>query len=456
MLDGILNFLKVAPDTELITDEKVMRKKYAYWRTRVLYAMIIGYAFFYFVRKSLAVAMPVIEKEYNIPKSQLGLILTLFGLTYGVSKCVNGFVGDRTNPRYFMAFGLILSATANVLFGLSSGIIAFGIFWVINGWVQGTGWAPCSKTLVNWFSAKERGFKFAITNTAVSAGAAGIMFLNGYLVVRYGWRSCFFVPAAMAFLASLFILDRLRDRPQSLGLPPVEQYTGEEADISDTEQGKGTSYKQTVQQYIFNNPMMWIVCIANLFVYVIRYTVLDWGVTFLKEARGIDITYAAWIVGGYEIAGIVGMLVGGFAMDKIFKGYGGRTCAIYMGLCTLFILVFWKLPMQSVVGNGLLLWGIGFLIYGPQCLVAVVAANMVPKNAGAAAVGLTGFFGYLSTVLSGWGLGGIVEKYGWNSGFLLLVLSGIIGMLLFVALWNSNPHLPGTKAYSNHQKNIEQ
>jgi len=304
--------------------------------------------------------------------------------------------------------------------------------------------------LVNWYSAKERGVRFSITNSAVSIGASGVVFLNGFLIVRYGWRSCFFVPAGIAILAALFVLNRHRDRPQSLGLPPVEEYMGEESDITDTDAGKSIPYKDIVMKYIFKNPGMWIVCLANLFLYVIRYSVLDWGTTFLTESKGADITQAAWIVGGYELAGLAGMLIGGWAMDKVFKGYGGRTCSIYMALCGIFIYLFWRLPIQSVYINGLLIWGAGFMTYGPQCLVAVIAANMVPKSAGAADIGLTGLFGYMSTVISGWGLGAIVDKYGWDIGFLMLVIAAVIAMICFILLWNSNPHSPGTKAYLAH------
>jgi len=91
--------------------------------------------------------------------------------------------------------------------------------------------------------------------------------------------------------------------------------------------------------------------------------------------------------------------------------------------------------------NGMLLWGAGFMIYGPQCLVAVLAVNMVPKQAGAAAVGLTGLFGYMSYVISGWAMGKVVDNYGWGTGLFSLVIFALIGMLLFLVLWNNNPHL---------------
>ena len=451
MLRKVFGFLNAAPEVPIITDEEKMRSDYRYWRLRVMYSIIVGYIGFYFVRKSISTAIPVIIEEFDIPRAQMGMVLTMFGLTYGISKFINGFAGDRTNPRYFMAMGLVCAAVINIFFGLSNGIIAFGIFWILNGLFQGMGWAPCSKTLVHWFSAKERGFKWSIANSAISIGAAGVMFLNGYLIKYYGWRYCFFVPAGIAFCVVLFILNRLRDRPQSLGLPPVEQYTGEEPDPGDTKKGKDAAYKQMVKQYIFKNPMMWVVCLAQFFVYVIRYSVLDWGTTFLTEDRGVDIMQASWIVAGYELSGLAGMLVAGFAMDKLFKSYGGRTCAIYMALCTLFILIFWKAPIHSVQANALLLCAIGFMIYGPQCLVAVIAVNMAPKNVGAAAVGLTGLFGYASTTVSGVGLGALADNYGWNAVFLMLVIASIMAMIFFIVLWNSNPHLPGSQAHADHE-----
>lgn len=437
----LLHFLRVTPDAPPLTDPQVIGEQFRYWRRRVVYASIVGYIGYYFVRKNLAVAMPALEAEFQIPKYQLGLILTVFGITYGMSKFINGFVGDRTNPRYFMAAGLFASLLINVLFGLSGGIIAFGVLWILNGIFQGMGWAPCVRTLVQWFSPRERGVKFAIISTSATLGASLVMFLNGWLIVRYGWRSCFFVPAGIALAATLFILCRLRDRPQSLGLPSIEKHHGEVEDQAVIDAGAGRSaYRHMVWRHIFRNPAIWIICLVNFFVYIIRYALVDWGPMFLTEAKGLDITRASVIVGGYELAGVAGMLVGGWAMDRVFHGRGSRAIVLFMGGCSLCLLAFWKLPVHGMLGNGLLLWGAGFLIYGPQCLVAVVAANFVPKDVGAAAVGFTGLFGYLSTIVSGWGLGLLVQRHGWDAGFLMLVIAAVLGMILCLTLWYSNTY----------------
>ena len=58
------------------------------------------------MRKNLSVAMPVMERSSASRRAQLGLFLTLHGLLYGVSKFVNGIIGDRVNARWFMPTGL--------------------------------------------------------------------------------------------------------------------------------------------------------------------------------------------------------------------------------------------------------------------------------------------------------------------------------------------------------------
>lgn len=111
-----------------------------------------------------------------------------------------------------------------------------------------------------------------------------------------------------------------------------------------------------------------------------------------------------------------------------------------MILCTVTLLLFWLLPDQSPMTSGSLLCLAGFFIYGPQSLIGAAAANLATKRAAAAAVGLTGFFGYLSTAVSGVGIGALVEHNGWDAGFLVFLASGIVGTLLFACCWNAKAH----------------
>ncbi len=424
-----------------ITDPDEIASEYRRWQRRVLVSSIIGYATFYFVRKNLSIAMPVMEKSLGIQKTQLGLFLTMHGLLYGISKFANGFLGDRANARVLMVSGLAMSAILNVIFGFSSTVIALGIIWTLNGWFQGMGFPPCARLMANWFSPKELATKFSLWNMSHPIGGGLIVILCGYLV-GFNWRLAFFVPAALALICAGFLWLTLPDTPPSVGLPEVAGTQmgapDEPGEIDEAAKKKASrEFRAFVYERVFRNKYIWIVSFANFFVYIIRYAVLDWGPTLLTESKHIKIAHAGWMVGGFEFCGLFGAIIGGWLTDKYFGGRAVRVCLIYMILAGVAVFLFWRIPGQSELGTAALLGAAGFFIYGPQCLLAVTAANLATKKAAATAIGLTSIFGYLSTVLSGWGLGALVQHYGWNVAFEGLIIAAAIGSLLFALAWGA-------------------
>jgi OPA family glycerol-3-phosphate transporter-like MFS transporter/OPA family sugar phosphate sensor protein UhpC-like MFS transporter len=409
----------------------VLGTQYAYWQRRILISTIVGYALYYFVRKNLSVAMPVMEQELGVSKVQLGAFLTAHGLLYGVSKFANGIVGDRVNARWFMPLGLAVCGVINLLFGLSTSVLAFGMLWMLNGWFQGIGFPPCARLMTHWFPPHRLASNMAVWNISHSIGAGVIVVLCGYLA-PIDWRLCFFVPGAIVLFGAAWLAIVLRDTPESLGLPPVEGT--EDADH------QRQPLALTLRRYVFSNPYIWLLSLANFFVYSVRYGILDWGPTFLKQARSIDLSSATWMVAAYELSGLLGMLCAGWITDRVFAGRAARACLVYMTLCTGALVLFWLVPDQSWATSGALLCLAGFFIYGPQSLIGTAAANLATKRAAAAAVGLTGLFGYLSTIVSGVGIGALVERSGWDAGFLTFLICGLAGIVLFAICWPAKAH----------------
>ena len=431
----LLKLFRSAPPAKVqLTDPQVIARQYHYWRKRVLLSSIIGYATFYFVRANLPIAMPLMERNLGIHKQQLGLFLTLHGLLYGVSKFANGFLGDRANARAFMAFGLGASALMNVLFGFNSAVVTLGLIWMANGWFQGMGFPPCARLLTNWFSPKQLASRMSIWNISHQIGGGLIAVLCGYLVV-ISWRLAFFVPAAIAFVIAIFIWFTLPDTPPSVGLPEV---AGTESHSQQHE--SSAEFRRFVIDQVFRNKYIWIVSLANFFVYTIRYAVFNWGPTILLETKHVKITHAGWMLAAFEVSGALGAISGGWITDRYLGGRAVRVCVVYMALAGVALFAFWKLPLQSELTTTGLLGAAGFFVYGPQCLLAVAAANLATKRAAATAIGLTSIFGYASTVLSGWGLGALVDRYDWNVGFAGIIIASVIGTLLFIAAWPAKAH----------------
>jgi len=422
-------FLRPPPAALPITDADEIRSAYAYFRPRILFWSTVGYGTFYFVRKNYSMAMPVMERQLGLSKQSLGLILTLHGLIYGVSKFIGGVAADRANARIFMSLALLCSALVNVFFGLSSAMVLFGLLWMLNGFFQGMGYPPCARLLTHWFSPKELATKMSLWNISHSLGGGLIVVLCGFLVDHYdNWRICFFVPSVIALIMSLLLWTFLRDTPESVGLPEI---SGSHVPGGDTASESPAEFKHFLYRQVFSNKYIWLVSAANFFVYTIRFAVFDWGPTVLHQAKGIQLHNAGLMVAGFEVAGMCGMLVTGYLTDRIFAGRGAPLSLVSMLLCGLSVYLFWRVPGRMPwVSTGLLMSS-GFFVYSPQALVGVMAANLATKRAAATAVGLTSIFGYSSTVLSGWGMGWIVEHYGWGPAFTCLIFVALIGAFLF-------------------------
>ena len=462
-----LGFFRPAPSRPItVTDPVRVADAYRINQRKILVATIVGYALFYFVRKNMSVAMPLLEKDLGITKSTLGGFLTAHGVVYGVSKFANGFLGDRCNGRSFMVAGLMACALINAAFAYSANLTAgmqglvlgssvlawaFGLLWVLNGWFQGMGFPPCARLLTHWFPPKVLATRMSIWNTSHSLGTAGVLYLGG-LMAKHGmpWQAQFYVPAGLALLGCGYLWAVLKDTPESMGLPPVETLPDKpDSRLSqkvdpETAEHLAASMEDRPKSYymkqVFLNPYIWIISLANFFVYAVRYAILDWGPTLFSQAKHFDLKSSSWITTAYELAGIGGMLAAGWITDNVFGGRGARTCLFYMALCTAAAVLLWRLPLTSGAQAASVMMLVGFAIYGPQALVGIAVANLGTKHAAATAVGLTGLFGYLSTTVSGWGVGKVVDTFGWSIFFEGLLGFSIAGTLLFALAWGAPAH----------------
>lgn len=216
----MLTFFKAPVNAPQLTDKREIDERYHYWRRHILLTIWLGYALFYFTRKSFNAAVPDILVSGVLTRSDIGLLATLFYITYGVSKFVSGIVSDRSNARYFMGIGLIATGIVNILFGFSTSLWAFALLWALNAFFQGWGAPVCARLLTAWYSRNERGGWWAIWNTAHNVGGALIPIVMAAAALHYSWRAGMMMAGTLAIVVGIFLCWRLRDRPQAVGLPP--------------------------------------------------------------------------------------------------------------------------------------------------------------------------------------------------------------------------------------------
>jgi len=435
-----MNFSKFPPLSQVLPSkdkipEHLVSKKYKHWRWRMFIGMYIGYTIFYFTRKNISPALPLISEKLDIDIIQLGILSSVFYVVYGIGKFISGLLADRANIRMFMAIGLFLASLIHLFIGFLDSLYLIVFFWGLNGAFQSMGFPPIAKGLVHWFSPRERATKWTILSSSHTAGTFGIGLLVAGIINLYnkgvvGWEAVFYVPGIIGCLTAIFLFITLRDRPVSLGLPPIEDHKNERPIVELIEKSK--SHWELLKKHIFTNKYIWLLSLANMFIYIIRFGTLDWATIFLYDIKGIDQVQVAIFWTLMPLAGIPGGIVAGYLADKFWNGRCVPINVIYLVLLTFSIVGFYFYSgPNNIILTGVFLLLIGFLIDGPQNLISGVQASRVTvKQAISAACGMTGFFGYVGATFSGIGLAYITESFGWMAMYGVCALSSVLCLIL--------------------------
>lgn len=430
----MISFLKPAQNISPLPADRI-DPEYRRLRWQVFAGIFVGYAAFYLVRNNFALALPSILKAHpEFTKVQLGWAMTGLSVAYGISKFIMGSVSDRSNPRWFMALGLLLTSGVTFAFGTVPAIydsLALIIaLQALNGWFNGMGWPPCGKTMVHWWSTKERGKIVAAWNAAHNVGGALVAVFATWAVVRFGdWGATFYFNAAIAAGAAGLILLLLRDTPQSCGLPAIESHKDDYPPNYSADHERTFTFREIFVSHVLNNKFLWAIALANAFVYFVRFGVVNWIPTYLQTAKGFNFKESGFAWTAFELAGIPGTLLCGWISDRVFKARRAPATILFMGLTLVGLLIYrWNDTGPYWIDVAALIM-IGFFIYGPIMMIGLHALDLVPKKAAGTAAGFTGFFGYfLGSAPSGAGVGWIAHTWGWDGVFSTMIACCVLTM----------------------------
>lgn len=443
-MSALLRFFAAGRDAPLIEDRQRVDRLYRFHRIGIMLAITAGYGLGYTCRLGLSVVKkPLIDGGY-FSAAELGTIGSAIFYSYAFGKLVNGFLADHANIRRFLSFGILMSAVINLLIVRSTVLWIWIVLWGLNGWFQGFGAPGGVVAMSHWFSNRERGRYYGIWSTAHSLGE-GLTFIgSSTLVACFGWRGAFTGPGLICIAVAFLMFLVLRDRPRTLGLPAVADWTGDHSGA-----GKAGSDQESVwrlQLSVMKEPAIWILALASASMYVTRYGMSSWGILYLQEAKGFSGMEAGGMLALNTLAGLAGCVIFGFASDKFFQAKRPPMNLI-CGLVEIASLV---LMFFTPVGHPALLT-LAFLLYGLSInglitsLGGLFAVDIAPKRASGAAMGFIGVFSYLAAateervsgtlIQHGTTLVGGVRHYNFHAAVAFWLGSSVLSLVLASSLW---------------------
>ncbi|WP_441963537.1 MFS transporter [Mycolicibacterium houstonense] len=424
--------------------------RYRRWRFQIFAVTWIAYAGFYFTRQAFSVAkLGILEDPIlstSLTKSTLANLDAAYLAAYAAGQFVWGQVSDRFGPRIVILGGLAISAVATVFMGLLPALVFLLPLMIVQGLAQSTGWSGTLSNMAQFFSIGERGRVLGLWSTNYAFGglvAAPILGWAAYDVFGT-WRAAFFTGAVVVLGVFVLVLLFQRNRPQDVGLPPIEEYHSKEdiaaLDTSDEAEAVAepkSSWRDSLA-VVMRDRMVRTLGASYFLLKPARYAILLWGPVIVAErlADG-DKFQAVTIPVAFGIAGVIAPILLGRISDRVFKARRVPACVLSLAVLVAVLALFAPLTATGSAWVMVLVLGlIGLSVYGADAMISCVAAVDfgTSKHAGTAA----GFINCCGSV--GAILGGLLPGYlSTSTLFYGFAVAAFVAMLLLIPHWNRMP-----------------
>ncbi len=403
------------------------------WQLRTAVSLFVGYSAYYLCRSNLAVAAPLLIREFGgrgLDKEVLGEIASLGVLCYAAGKVVNGVLGDLLGGKRIFLLGMVGAVVATVAFGLGQGVAVFFGAWAVNRLVQAMGWAGLLKVTANWFSYRSYGKIMGLLSLSYLVGdIVAKLALGQLLTLGVGWRGLFGAAAGTLALVAVVNLFTLAPTPARVGLP--DPPTNPDSLFEEATTGQPTSLQALLGPY-FRSPAFLLMLVLSFGLTALREALSFWVPTYLVEAAHLSESAASQYSALYSGFGMVSILGAGYLSDAWLRGQRGPLLlAACLGLVP--VLALMAQPAGSYVLPLLLTAGAGLLLLGPYSFLAgAMALDMGGRRGAATAAGLIDAVGYVGSTGALWLTGRLAERQGWGAAF--LALAGLAAATAVAAL----------------------
>jgi sugar phosphate permease len=339
------------------------------------------------------------------------------------------------------------SVLMNVAFSFARSLSIMKVLWTANGFFQSMGWGPITKAAANWIAPSQRGRYSGILGTSYQLGDAATLLLTGVLLAGFSWPVMFWVPAAVLAVIGLHFVIRIRNAPEEVGLPTVEEQEAGQTEAREVVSDEHLGFAYTLRQTVAN-PRVWVVGMAFFCLDIIRWGFFYWPVKMMMEMHGDRLSTAAIKGAIVPLFGSLGALTAGWVTDRYFGGRRAPVVSVMMLGLAAAVYLFVGASQGATLLVVVLLAVIGFLTYGPHVLmVGTMAMDFGTRKAASAAAGFIDALGYAGVAVGMVVTGLIVDHYknigdepgGWQMALLFWCAAALASAILMATLWRSRP-----------------
>jgi OPA family glycerol-3-phosphate transporter-like MFS transporter len=414
------------------------------WRRRQNWIIIgVLYALFMMSRYNYSAISPLLLAAFGWTKQDLSILETAMPFFYGLSVIINAAIVDRIGGRKAYLIGSAGVVAANVAFGAGHWLIGsfppretaymMSAVYAVNAYFQSFGAMAIIQINSQWFAPQERGTFSAIFGILIRMGLVFAFSAVPLIAAATTWYWGFWIPAALVAVFAGLDYFFVKDKPEEAGYPAVIP--------EDKGQARARLSAFQLIQAVLSDRNVLIFALSSIMIGFVRRSVVDsWWPLYLKEVIGVSGTSRIAQVMPWGIA-VFGIL-GGFALGPLSDRLGRRAPVISAGFVGMAVslVIFYCVGARSLGGweTVLCLSLLSFFVNGVHGVIMGAASmDLGGKHGSASAAGIfDGAQYFFAAPFTGWFVGKIITRFGWDVWKIWPVPFALIGAVLMLFVWN--------------------
>jgi sugar phosphate permease len=394
----------------------------------------------YIDRSVMAMALPLIGREFALSPTVMGVVISAFFVGYGTMQIPGGMIADKIGSRKAITFGIAAWSAFSVLTGAATSVANLIGVRILFGLSEGIHPPAAFKALSTWFPSRERGRANGLVMSSNTVGPMLAPILFAFMTGALGWRGAFYLVSLPGFLIAIAVYWYLRDRPaEHPRLPPEE--------LAEIGAGGGPQGKMPFSE-LLRYKALW-----QLFFIYMAWDVTWWGFqawlpSYLFNVRGFTLMRTGALTALPFAAGFFGVLVAGYVSDQT-RRRKSVLVAVLLGNALFMALTATATSATSAV---IFLTAAGFFLPAIQGPFWSLPMDLLPSHVMGYATGFINTGGQIAGVGAPIVIGALIERTGrYDAGFIFMALSAVLSALLVVILRETASRATGPVAVTPMQ-----
>jgi sugar phosphate permease len=370
--------------------------------------LFVGWGAVYLDRMALPFLSPYIKPDLRLNDAQIGNLNAAVALGWAASTFLMGALSDRVGRKPVLVPALFATAFLSVLSGLVATYSTLLVIRGLLGVAEGPIWATLAALVSESSAPKTRSANVAIVLSAASViGLAIAPVLLTQIASHYTWHVAFFVAGGPVLLVAILVLFYARE-------------PGAHGGVQEHPKPTLTDFRLMAL-----SPNLWICALGAGAFLGWLYLLNGFGPLYIAEGMHRDPRVAGLVMGSSGLGGVVMGLLMVWWSGRI----GRKPAALIMSV--LAVAAPLLLLARSLYEPIWLLAALEFLftcsIGITTLLLVIAAAESVPPNTAAAAIGAVSMAGEVIGATTMPAIGGrLAISYGLKAPLLLAALSAAL------------------------------